>query len=378
MLDNQSKYLVYVVVNGIKGNKIEKPDFDIDWKRFFSLSKGNEIFSFVNAVLNPDYLPDELAVKFNNFTKSEMVRIIAMNNELSMVEEQLNEKKINYMLLKGSILRNLYPKQVMRQMSDVDILYDVSRRNDVFEIMKSLDYDEPFKSGNSDDFHKEPYYTFEFHNKLFKDVFGFCPDFSDVWDNATKDESYDSKYVMSNEDFYLHHIAHMYKHYYLGGFGIRFIVDTYLLLTKLELNFEIINKKLEEYMLVDFEENIRNLSLAMFDGELSEKQQSDLDIIIHDGVFGKEVCDNTKAISDVYDRISKENGSDSVAKYALARIFISKDKLKMIYPEIGDRNYLLPFFYLKRMFTKGIGGLFRIIKEIKLITNIKKNKDNEE
>lgn len=104
-----------------------------------------------------------------------MVRIIAMNNELSTVEKLLNEHSVKYMLLKGSVIRNLYPKQLMRQMSDVDILYDVAKRGDVFEIMDSLGYPKPFESGNSDDFHKKPYYTFEFHNRLLRIHMAFVP-----------------------------------------------------------------------------------------------------------------------------------------------------------------------------------------------------------
>ena len=53
---------------------------------------------------------------------------------------------------------------------------------------------------------------------------------------------------MSSNDLYLHTIAHMYKHYILGGFGIRFFADVYVLLTKLkdELDKAYIDSKLEK------------------------------------------------------------------------------------------------------------------------------------
>lgn len=375
MSNLESKYLTYVVINGIKGNEIEAPDFDINWDSFFSLSKKNEIFSLVNNVVPKEFLPRDLAEKFNAYTKSEMVRIIAMNQELAQIESELNSRNISYMLLKGSVIRTLYPKQVMRQMSDVDILYDGSRRDDIFEIMNGLEYEEPFKSGNSDDYHKAPYYTFEFHNKLFKDVYGFCPNFDFVWDNAIKDEDYNSKYSMNKNDFYLHHITHMYKHFYLGGFGLRFLVDTYLILTQWDLDFSFINEKLVEYNLVDFEKRIRNLSLALFEDALSEEQQKDLETIIFDGVFGSKGSGNKMVIEEVYKRYAENNENASTLKYALSRVFISTDKLKLLYPEIGDKNYLIPFFYIKRFLQKGITGFLKILREMKTIKNMK---DKEE
>ena len=119
-------------------------------------------------------------------------------------------------------------------MSDYDILYDVSKRNELISIMKNRGFNLTSSSENSDDFFKKPYYTFEWHRELFFEEHDFNPDFSDVWDNASKDDEKEFEYHMSSNDLYLHTIAHMYKHYILGGFGIRFFADVYVLLTKLK------------------------------------------------------------------------------------------------------------------------------------------------
>ena len=90
-LTNESRYLLYVIRSAVKQQKIDPPSEALDWDEFFALSKKNEIFSLVTTALPTEYLPRDLAQKFDNFTKSEMVRIIAMNNELSTVEKLLNE-----------------------------------------------------------------------------------------------------------------------------------------------------------------------------------------------------------------------------------------------------------------------------------------------
>lgn len=377
-LTNESRYLLYVIRNAVKQQKIDPPSEALNWDDFFALSKKNEIFSLVTTELPTEYLPHDLAQKFDNFTKSEMVRIIAMNNELATVEKLLNEHGVKYMLLKGSVIRNLYPKQLMRQMSDVDILYDVTKRGDVFEIMNSLGYPKPFESGNSDDFHKKPYYTFEFHNRLFKDSYGFCPDFGFVWGRATVSDDKPCCLKISDDDLYLHNIAHMYKHYMIGGFGVRFLIDTYLILKKCSLDFDFINQKIEEMKLTDFESTIRHLSLDLFDSELNENQEELICKILSDGVFGSLDSDNsTRNIEEIYHRFTQDNGRGNLFKYILKRIFISPSRLKAIYPELNSKKYLFLYYYIKRFFDKGIHGAKKIADEAKQIKQIK-NKDIEE
>ena len=72
------------------------------------------------------------------------------------------------MPLKGVILKELYPKIGMRQMSDNDILFDETYRKDVVRFMKNKGYH--LKSGinaHCDEWVKEPVYNFEMHLNLF-------------------------------------------------------------------------------------------------------------------------------------------------------------------------------------------------------------------
>ena len=225
----ETKYLIEVLRAAAKGEKPAAPE-GIDWNEFFELSKKQQVYSMVAQAVDLNCLPPDIAEELNNFSKSELVRLIAMQNELAAIKAELEKNEIKYMLLKGSVIRNYYPKQSMRQMSDIDILYDPDKRDTLVEMMTARGYELLSQGGNSDDFSKPPYYTFEFHRELFKDVYGFYPDFSFVWSNACKTAGNQYEYTMSCEDLYLHHIAHMYKHYIFGGFGVRFIVDTYLIL----------------------------------------------------------------------------------------------------------------------------------------------------
>ena len=92
--------------------------------------------------------------------KSKAIRKnILLDTEREKIFEFLEQNKIWYMPLKGVILKELYPKIGMRQMSDNDILFDETYRKDIVRFMKNKGYH--LKSGinaHCDEWVKEPVY----------------------------------------------------------------------------------------------------------------------------------------------------------------------------------------------------------------------------
>ena len=370
---DETEYFLDVIRCAVKGEKPEPPSVSIDWSGLITLSKRQEAYSLIAAVLPEEYLPKEEAERLNNYHKSELVRIIAVKNELAALKEELADAGISFMLLKGSRLKEYYPKESMRQMSDIDILYDVNKRKALIDIMKAYKYTLVSWSENSDDFHKEPYYTFEFHRELFFDDYGFCPDFSFVWDNAVPAADNPYEQLMSNEDMYLHSIAHLYKHNLLGGFGIRFLCDLYLMLTKQEnMDFKYISEKLEEMGLAEFEDFIKKLTFTIFDGgEFDVEQLEFLSTMMDFGIYG----DKTVGRRLMYERFKKETNSTSMFKYVALRMFPKSEYMKRTYSVLNDKPYLLPFYYIKRLVEKTANSSDRAVEEIKTIGKIRSEEE---
>ena len=369
----ETEYFIYVIRCALKGEAIEPPSEEIDWGSFIALSKKQEAYSIIASALPKEYMPEDKAAELNNYSKSELVRIIAMNSELQTLEDELCENKIKFMLLKGSRIKTLYPKESMRQMSDVDILYDKSRRDLLLEIMKDNGYTLFSWSENSDDFSKKPFYTFEFHRELFFKEDGFNPDFSFVWENAKQDGENRYKYIMSDEDLYIHSVAHMYKHYTLGGFGFRFIADNYLMLKQLEVSDNAyVKSRLEHMGIAEFEEFVNELTLSVFDGkEYTEKQTEFLSSMLKFSVYG----DQSVGKKQLFEKIIEENNSDSTVKYALKRMFPDRGYMKRTYAPLEKKPYLLPFYYIKRLVVKSVTDGKRAKDEIKTFESLKnKNK----
>ena len=366
----ETEYFLYVLRCAIKGETPNKPEGELDWGEFIALSKKQEAYSIVASVLPSDYLPEDIASTLNNYNKSELVRLIAMKSELALLEADLQQSGVNFMLLKGSRIKEFYPKESMRQMSDIDILYDESKRDSLLKIMKSHGYTLYSWSENSDDFSKKPYYTFEFHRELFFDDYGFVPDFSFVWDNASVDEENSCKHIMSDSDLYIHSVAHMYKHFVLGGFGVRFLVDTYLLLQNAKLDSDYINQKLSAMKLVDFEKTVRELSVDIFEeNELDEGQLEFISKTLSFGLYG----DMSVCIKLQYEQFKESHaGSSSMARYTLSRLFPPSEYMHRTYRVLDKAPYLLPYFYVQRLITKTFTDGAKAAHEIKEIKEINK------
>lgn len=340
----ESEYLAALLKSAIKKQELPCAPADIDWKKLVAISKKQQVYSIIASILDASALPKEQAAELVSYVQSELLRLLSMKSELEQLEKELQEKQIKFMLLKGSVIRDYYPQQKMRQMSDIDILYDYSRRDELFKIMKSRGFRLTTSCENSDDFFKEPFYTFEWHRELFFEEAQFCPHF-DLWKNAQADSDNPYKYHIESTEHFVYTICHMFKHYATNGCGVRFLCDIYVLMHYGEdIDMGRAIAELEKIGIKEFALDAISLTNAVFDGgKISENQQKMLDFLLSSGVYGNLVVDYSKKLSEF-------NGSK--IKYLFRRIFPEKKKMLANYRQLEKKPYLLPFYYIVRIFTK--------------------------
>lgn len=340
----ESEYLIALLKAAIKKEPLPSAPDSIDWKELVDISKKQQVYSIIASVLDPSLLPKAQAGALVGYVQSELLRLLSMKNELEELEQELMQKQIKFMLLKGSVIRNYYPQQKMRQMSDIDILYDYTKRDELLKIMKSRGFRLTTSCENSDDFFKEPFYTFEWHRELFFDEHQFCPHF-DLWNNAVADEKNPYKYHIESTEHFVYTICHMYKHYATNGCGVRFLCDIYVLMNYGEpIDMPSAMARLDEIGIKEFAEDAIALTNAVFnDMPVTENQQKMLDFLLSSGVYGNLVVDYTKKLEEF-------NGSKF--RYLFRRLFPEKKKMLAEYRKLEKKPYLLPVYYIIRLFTK--------------------------
>lgn len=363
----ERKYLMSLIRCAIKEEPFTPAPKGLDMNALLELAKSQQVSSLIfYALADNGALDSEQLNHWNNVRMSELQKTIAVNSERDEISQELEAAGVNYMYLKGIVIRNYYPKSQMRQMSDNDILYDGSKRDELVKIMKNRGFYLNAAAGISDDFYKPPFCSFEFHRTLFNPEEDFCPEFN-AWERAKLKEGTKHCYQLSPEDNFIYTLSHLYKHYHcVDGCGVRFLCDIYLLKhSDDKLDFDYINSVIEYFGITDFANTAIGLSESVFgDGKSNYDQQDLLDFMLSGGVYGK----NKTTIAD---ELKKYNNSKIL--YLLHRIFPPVKIMKGNYRVLEKHIYLLPIIYIVRLFDKLKHNNKRLKKELKELFSSNKN-----
>lgn len=263
-----------------------------------------------------------------------------LDTDMRSITDRLEQAGIWYMPLKGSVLKDMYPRREMRQMSDIDILIDSGRAEDVKGIMERLGFScEFFGNGFHDVYHKPPVSNVEIHAELFTTGHDtrLYQYYRDVKERLIKDENSSFGFHFDPDDFYVFMVSHEYKHYSGGGTGLRSLVDTYVYLKHKDLNFDYISAETGKLGIVEYERQNRELALHLFDGEdLTNADRQMLEYILSSGTYGT----TDHLVSNQIEKLG--GGMRGKLKYLWSRIFIPMESVKGAYPIFYKNKMLLP------------------------------------
>ena len=351
-------------------NKKEAKDFVIDKSNisfFARLSKHHSLSAFffkavesTKAQIEEEYFRKLEETYFFN------VRKVAMfAKERKDLYQYLNNFDIDFLPLKGIIIKDYYPDENTREFADNDILFDETRDALVKNFFVERHYEvESFKKTNHDVYLKKPCYNFEMHRALFGETGDndkVVAYFKDYLNKAPIKEG--KEHYLSNEDFYIYFTAHSYKHYHVSGCGIRTLIDYYLYLKNTKLDFEYINQELEKIDLLDFSNEIKSLAFKVFDNEpLNEDEEEMLLFIASSGTYGTLEHSVAKGV--------KEKGKFG---YFMQRVFPPYSFYKTAYPWAYKVPILIPFAWIARFFRVLFKNPKRATNELKTIQKYKED-----
>ncbi len=314
----------------------------------------------------------ELPHEFDQAKKKAIRKLSLFDIERSAILAEFEKAGIWYLLLKGIVLGKYYPKIAMREMSDNDILCDPKRIDDIRPIMERRGYSfERIENSNEDVYKKQPTMDFEIHRTLFNenDSVLLSEYYKDISERLVCKSGF--CYMLSDNDFYIYLISHIYKHYSNCGTGLRSLADVYVFLNKTEdtLDWEYISAELKKNKLFDFERMVSSLSKKVFTKTaLTETEEKILDYFIFSCVYGNKDTGRTNR----YLREMNYDLSDkSKRKYFRNRIFISGKNLEKNYPFVNKHRILYPALVVYRPIKglivrpKSIFGEYREVKKLK-------------
>jgi len=264
-----------------------------------------------------------------------------------LVKKTLSEKCVHHILLKGSVIRSLYPSEDMRTSGDIDILYneDDIDEDSLESMMKSLGFEKTKGSVTVDTF-SNGVCVFEMHRKLCsKAKEDFIPEHMQKLFDSANNGQYEMK--LSCEDFYVYHVSHMAKHFCSHGCGIRPLADMYLLLKEYgkDLDREAVDKYLAEVGLCEFERNAREIVFGIFSGtELTDVQKEMYNMMMFSGIYGN----TTRSAAN--ERAKSKNGEGGKLKNLAKTAFLPLENMRVKYPILKKTPVLLPVMWIVRVF----------------------------
>lgn len=349
-LFEHGKYLARLMGAAILRTKAPLPDFELDGDYLCELAITQSVANTVYEVLeNLGILSFEQLKKLQSYYLTVAMREARQQAMTERIFSVLEKDGIDYVPLKGFVIKNIYPSPSMRFSADVDFLIHKSDSQKVKIIMESLGFE--FEGGDYHlEFTKKPYHHYEAHVTLLPERSQFYGYFSDFIDRAVVKPGFKHYKELKNEDMYLHLLIHIYKHFVNGGCGLRLFADIWLFrMIYPNADYGYIERELTKLGLNDFDKALQNISLCFFEGKpYGEKEETLASFIFVSGTFGsKEVYDTAQLISGAE---GMQNYEKTRRSFILKSWFLDVENMSVRYPVLKKAPILLPFCWIHKGF----------------------------
>ena len=320
--------------------------------RFISFSRIEHFFIKKIEFKNIELIfgAEEASWLKNNSIKR-AIRTAESKSFAEKISKELKKRNVNHVFLKGiNMHEHFYRDNLMRPLSDIDILINKQNLCELLEICKKYNFDttlwdsidindlEIYKNPTLK--HKNELAYVDIHTELKSSVFVDSKSYKEFGQNLLKSSAINNSNICSKEDTFLHCLFHgtIQSNYNVGPI---FILDLISMLKNKNINWDLINKKVGEYKLKkEFNEVMYYLSSSM---HVSNK--------IFESSPNKNV--NFEDLRNIFMTIPK-----NTSLFALRNI---KD-LKIAFEKVFHKKYIFHHNQQKMYFKYFLENLFRLFK----------------
>lgn len=281
------------------------------------------------------------------YREAQMVAVYRLRQQEQTYREvaaALDAAGIDFLPLKGLLLRPYYPDPVLRSSADLDLFVrgeDLDRASAVLtervgcKLRASSAHDISFRAPNRVDV--------ELHFDLTDEPPGANEILLDgIWEAATPstEHLHVHEYRMDDARIFAYLVVHAAKHFLHGGCGIRPALDLWVLRHRANFAPDCGREPLDRAGLLPFADALERLSEVWFSGAehtpLTRKME---EYLLRAGAYGS-----------VFNRVGSERvRGEKKKRFVLRRLFPPYERMAKEYRAVGRYPILLPFYYLKRM-----------------------------
>ena len=354
-MNQNEKYFVSLMSSYLNRTNPPQAGKDTDWAAIYELSAIHNVAAITaDPVLKLEQgsVPDEETLsKFRQQIGYTVIDAAEKEETAAFIKDFMRAGNIDFIFIKGAVLRNYYPIKEFRTGSDTDVIIrqeDFAKCRTLFEA-KGYDIKTDGFNGFSVSYknqHIEIHSTLDYDNPVFENIFDMC-------------EKNANEYLIKKEYHLLYVLCHIIKHFNHCGAGIKMFMDIDVLLRSTD-NFDY-----EEFMALCRKINIETFAKASFalcrywfntpvDSDLDLRECADFrelfeTEIIKSGSFGF----HSRDLGDYY--INKGiggSGKNSAAAKLKALLFLIFPPIKDLarkYGYLNKKPYLLPVAWISRL-----------------------------
>lgn len=386
-MEKTSELLIYLMACSLQGTEPEgAPLANIDLEALLRLAKAHSVSAMVCMALEQtdafQHAAETTRLKWLEAKNKAIRKNMLLDAERKAILHELEIQGIWYMPLKGSILKDWYPKPGMREMADNDILFDPSGCEQVREIFQNRGYKTvSFGKLNHDEYEKPPIYNFEMHVSLFPGTYKeLTEQYENVKERLLPVDGTAYQFAFTPEDFYVFALAHAHKHYSHSGTGVRTLADIYVMERHLGdiMDRDEVEQKLTQLGIAEYEQHSRVLAEKLFS---AVRPLAEIELTEDEKEMLLYYCDATTygtVSNSVNNRLHElqENSEDitlwTKLKYCGVRLFPGREFCKLYYPFVYRHPWTLPFFWVWRIVDKGITHRRKVKQELKALKAVSK------
>lgn len=319
---------------------------DTDWEKLGELAERQKLLPFVADFISRLPEKDRPAGSAAADLKTRQALALSCRGyqarAIGDICAALDEADIDYLLFKGAVTRFRYPREDLRTMSDIDLLYKPQDHERFRKAMEGAGFTDHEAGRKNDTYRRLPFVCVEAHRELVPAGSRFSGYCGGVWRRAKKCTD-GARYEMTAEDEYIFCLIHLAGHFLKGGAGVRFFVDVYFY-ENTPMDRGYLTSELKKIGLYDFYRTAAALCDMWFgDGAGDDRLRKIAAFVLSGGLFGTKGRASDLAV---------EGGK---MRFALRACFPSYEEMCSMYPWLTGKKILLPVSWAHR----GVTGIFR-------------------
>lgn len=315
----------------------------------YEYQKGQDVSNMAYIALKKLGYTDEQLGEFKEDYKLNVLREARFELGGQQIFDAFEKAEIPFLTLKGAILKYYYPNPALRTFTDIDIYVGKEFGRAEQELFK-LGYEKTgFDEHNDVGYTKKPSLHIELHRDLFPDDYDFEGYFDEPYQHTKLKDGYKYYHVYKTDDFFIHVLCHLYKHFTFGGCGLRQYLDIYVMTQKMKLSMDYIRSELKSFGMDGFLDTTLKLNRFFFDGEKPDDELIEIaEFVFNNSTFGN--ADNRLVLD--YDKGHGEKRTLwGNIKYFMERWGLNYSQMKLKYKVLKYLPFLLPFCWIYRLIT---------------------------